>query len=161
VAKRYAQWFTFHDGPALVTSGVIREVDLTAIFQASAGLNSLRGYTLIRMIGELAVRPVATGSSGLLDYATGFVNVGAGANPNLVPQDDNASYTWYYTGNVGNEGAEVSSGVFGAYTRYIKIDSRAMRKTSQQEERFFYLFHNASTLSMTVGVGVRCLYKLP
>ena len=160
MARRQSVWLQAFATSAVLT-GVTFVSNLTLQFILTEGLGSLRGYTLVRTIGEIAIRPVVPSSSGVLDFATAFLNVGGNAAPAVAPQSQSADYTWWYGGSAGLDGSEVAAGSFGATTRYLRVDSRAQRKTSQQEQNYFWIFQNASTATLTVFMSVRCLYKLP
>jgi len=157
MARRQSQWFTAHSGPTDVLSGVILSVDFTAAYLVASGLGSMRGYTLVRTLGELAIRPATTAGTEILDCAAGIIIMTGGAAPNVSPQTDNADWLWHYTGGVGQDGGFAMN----ARTRYIDVSSLAQRKQAQQETRIFFVFQNASAVLVRIHIGLRQLFKLP
>ena len=131
MAKRYSQWMRSRVD-ALVLSGATLEFNMSGVdFVPSTGLESLRGYTMVRMIGELAIRPTVPLATGVGQFAAAVMLQGGRTSPNVNPNNENADYLWWYGGAVGYEGAETSAGFFGGITRYIRIDNRAMRRVAQ------------------------------
>ena len=158
---RGRQWGMDHSGSQLVLSGALYTRDVSAALASAQGINSLRGYTCVRSIGRLTIRPLAPSSSGILIYRCGLILLDRGAQSSTDPAVDNADYMWYHAGAVGEDGSETSSGFFGAHTIYVDYDVRSQRVVRQQEQAGYFVFRNSSPQSLTISHDVRSLYLLP
>ena len=163
MVKRQSVWFPGNQ-ESLVLAGAAFITNLANIFTVLSGLNSLRGYTLVRTIGTVSVRPLAPASTGLAEYGAGIMMNATSDPPTPAVIDPRASpvdWIWWLGASVGLEGAETSDTFFGAFTRYHPIDSRAMRKHASQGSTLFWSFKNDSAVSLTVHFSLRMLFKLP
>ena len=159
MARRLTQWGIFNDTRTLAGTSSAN-INVGAAFLAEQGIATLRGHTVTRTLGEVAIRPTPA-STGMQTFAMGLLVVGGGATPVSNPNDDNADYFWYYAGSVGQDGSETSIGFFGGTTRYIHIDSRAQRKIAAMEASVWLQIRNVTTGSFLINTRGRILYKLP
>ena len=157
-------WTSDNLGQTTIATGGLALLDLSANLRAQLGANQISGFTVTRMIGEVGIRPVAAGV-GLLAIAAGIlvvtedaVSVGVTAIPQ--PRADAAHWLWWHGGCVGTEGAEISSGVFEAFTKYVPIDSRAQRKVDGRQTPVLVL-QNAAGVSIDFAASVRILWRAP
>ena len=161
MAKRGVLWLQ-SEVDFVALAGATTEFNMSAVsFEPQNGNVPLRGWTLTRMIGEMMMRPTAGVTVGVLKYASVVMLQGGSTSPDIDPGVDNADYLWWYGGATGLEGSEQSTGSFGAFSRYIRIDSRAQRIVKGNEQHFYFVFKNDAAQSCTVNFHVRCLFKLP
>ena len=162
---RAMQWGTAQS-IQLAIAGARVVVDLSINLKGALGLNTLANVTITRVLGELAIRPLAPTVSGLLEWTAGITvitedafAIGISAMPNpLLSQGD---FLWWAGGTVGPEGSEVSDGFYGARTHYVRIDSRGQRRVREANRIPVLLIQNHSGSSMTFGASLRTLYKMP
>jgi len=158
---RRSQWGIFRKELAIVDAGQ-DAFDISSAFRTDMGVNTLSGYTVVRVLGELSIRAVGGSSSGIAGpLAAGIMVSAGGVAPSADPTIDNANYMWHWIGDAYKDGNETSVGFFGARTRTIQIDTRAMRKIPSNDAFLFMQVHNSSGETLTVNYGGRVLYKLP
>jgi len=160
---RQSVWFP-EQSLSTVLAGAQFAVNLTSAFASAAGLGSLRGYTLVRTLGELSIRVLAPASTGMLVYSAGILMNTTGDPPTPAVVDPLVStpgWLWWTGGHLGQDGTETSVGFFGGTTKYVPINSRAMRKHDTQESSLFWEFKNGSSETLTVAFALRMLFKLP
>ena len=149
---------------ATVIAGATLLVDLTGQFRAEMGLLNLPQWTVTRIIGEIAVRPIAPSSLGIDDAAAAIgiwndqaFGAGSGSLPN--PQVNSGDFMWWFGGGIPLEGFEGPSTFFGAHTRIIPIETRAQRIIRGNDRSLILIYVNAGTIDQTVYVATRVLLR--
>ena len=155
---RATAWAIAGSGPTLVASGAIVAVDVNALTSFSlSGSANLRGYTLTRVIGDVAVRPNAGNALGIQEFAMGLMVIQGSGTPDINPLTDDGPWLWHFRGGIGQDlnSQEVLS-------RYFSVDSKAQRLYRTQESKLWFMFQNGPTAGSLNHVwGLRLLYRIP
>jgi len=142
-----------------VVDDLIHSIDLTA--NLLSDLPSLHSTTIVRLIGEWAVRPFLQASTGFFRASAGIIvvtadalAVGGTSLPDPSPLSDPADWMWRYHINASNEPDNLGS---AAMARYIPIDIRSARKMNQANKRLAFVFKRNTASSATHNVSMRLL----
>ena len=151
-----------------LTANTRTAVDLTAILLAN--FPSMTNLVVLRILGEISVRPAVPAATGQARMSVGIIVVteeaftaGVASMPNPAPADPSEDWMWakHFAADMG--GLEVAAGSFGARTTYLQIDNRSKRRMNEANKRLVLILgsNDAAAATHAVTVGFRVLFKLP
>jgi len=146
--------------PANVAVGALANFDMLALIPDDVKRDS----TIVRIRGELVLRVGASagGAGATIIWYAGMVPVteqamAAGSASLPDPELDDGDFMWHDMGlylqdTVRNDADSADLEV--ANTRYIEIDSKAMRKLNEDNQTLAYVFKNDASSSETVRQSI-------
>jgi len=143
------------------TSGAQSNFDVLGPYRLDTGVSSLQGHTVVRTLGEVAIKP-DTPFVQTQQFTFGLI-VLRGASVDIDPEQNNADWLWWDSFSVDGLGREHTSAVFEPGLTRRRVDSRAMRKLPGTDVSLWWVLKSATTAvtSNRYSVNLRVLLKLP